>query len=136
MTTRDQEAAWWQAISLNSRKAAQRLLEVECYRSSISRAYYAAYAAVTGELIRQGITLAHHGNNPSHGGLPSHILNNLNTLPMTTRFYVNKAIRRLYVVRVAADYVAAANADRAAATNAIRDLGRILQALGTDKRGG
>ena len=81
MATREEEAAQWRAISRNNRKAAQRLLEVGCYRSSASRAYCAAYAAVTSALIRQGITLAHDGNNPSHISLPVLVLNNLTFLP-------------------------------------------------------
>jgi len=37
MPTREEEAGQWQAISFNSRKAAQHLLETACYRSSVSR---------------------------------------------------------------------------------------------------
>ncbi len=66
MPTREEEVTRWRAISLNSRKAAQHLLEVECYRSSASRAYYAAYAAITSALVQQGITLGYGGNNPGH----------------------------------------------------------------------
>ncbi len=73
MATREEEAEQWRLISLNSRKAAQHLLEAECYRSSISRSYYAAYAAITSALIRQGITLGHGGNNPGHAGLPIYV---------------------------------------------------------------
>jgi len=55
MATREEESARWRAISRDRRKAAQRLLKAECYRSSISRSYYAAYAAITGALVAQGI---------------------------------------------------------------------------------
>ena len=104
MATRDEEAAQWRAISRNSRKAAQHLLEVRCYRSSVSRSYYAAYAALTVALIQQGITLGHGGNNPGHAGLPVYVLNNLTFLPQTARFELNKALRRLYAARIEADY--------------------------------
>ena len=77
MPTREEEAEQWRLISLNSRKAAQHLLEAECYRSSVSRAYYAAYSALTAALIRQGITLGYGGNNPGHAGLPVLVVNNL-----------------------------------------------------------
>lgn len=129
MATRDDEAAQWQAISLSSRKAAQHLLEIDCCRSSISRAYYAAYAALTSALIAQGITFGQGGNNPGHAGLPVYILNNLTALPLTRRFDLNKLVRRLYRARAEADYVAAAAVDQAAAKRAIRDLSRILQLL-------
>ena len=135
MATREEEAARWQAISRSSRKAAQRLLEEECYRSSVSRAYYAAYAAVTSALVRQGITLGHGGNNPGHAGLPVYVLNNLTALSLASRFEVNKAIRRLYRARVESDYVAAAIVDKGVAKKTLRDLGRILQLLGLERGG-
>ena len=134
MPTRDKDALLWQAISRDSRKAAQHLLEVGCCRSSISRAYYAAYAALTSALIEQGITFGQGGNNPGHAGLPVYILNNLTALPLTRRFDLNKSVRRLYRARAEADYVAAAVVDSAAAKRAIRDLSRILQLLGADTK--
>lgn len=136
MATREEEAAQWRAISRNSRIAAQYLLEAECYRSSISRAYYAAYAAITSALVRQGITLGYGGKNPGHAGLPVYVLNNLTAFPMASRFEINKALRRLYRARVEADYVATAVVDRAAAKRSVRDLGRVLQLLGLEQSGG
>ncbi len=127
------EAERWRAVSQDSRKAAQRLLEVECHRSSISRAYYAAYSAITSALVRQGITLGYGGNNPGHAGLPGYVLNNLTVLPLGSRFEINKALRRLYRMRAEADYVAAAVLDRAAVKRAARDLGRVLQLLGEER---
>ncbi len=136
MPTREEEVTRWRAISLNSRKAAQHLLEVECYRSSASRAYYAAYAAITSALVQQGITLGYGGNNPGHTGLPVYVLNNLTALPIASRFEINKALRRLYRARVEADYVTAAVVDRAAAKRSVRDLGRVLQLLDLEHSGG
>jgi len=129
MATREEEAARWRAISRDSRKAAQRLLEVGCYRSSVSRAYYAAYAAITSALIRQGITLAHDGNNPSHISLPLLVLNNLTFLPLTARFDLNRALRRLYAERVEADYNAAAIVNGGVVIETLRDTNRILTLL-------
>lgn len=129
MATRDDEAAQWKVISRSSRRAAQHLLEVDCCRSSISRAYYAAYAALTSALIAQGITFGQGGNNPGHAGLPVYILNNLTALPLTRRFDLNKSVRRLYAARIQADYVAFSTEDRAAALNALRELSLILSAL-------
>ena len=135
MPTREEEARRWQAISLNSRKAAQHLLEVECYRSSVSRPYYAAYAAITSALIRQGITLGHGGNNPGHAGLPVYVLNNLTLLSLASRFEINKALRRLYRARAEVDYVAAAVVNNAAAKKTLRDLSRVLQLLAAERKG-
>ncbi len=130
MPTRDEEAEQWQAISLNSRKAAQHLLEAECYRSSVSRSYYAAYSAITAALIRQGITLAYAGNNPSHLSLPALVVNNLTFLPLTVRFELNKSLRRLYAARISADYDSAADVGQTAALAMLRDLNRVLTLLG------
>jgi|GEM_PF-1271458 len=135
MATREEEAARWRAISRDSRKAAQRLLEVGCYRSSVSRAYYAAYAGITSALVQQRITLGYGGNNPGHAGLPVYVLNNLTTLSMVSRFEINKALRRLYRARAEADYVAAAVVDVAATKRSVRDLGRVLQLLGVEREG-
>ena len=129
MATREEEAARWRAISRDSRKAAQRLLEAGCCRSSVSRAYYAAYAAITSALIRQGITLAHDGNNPSHISLPVLVLNNLTFLPLTARFDLNRALRRLYAERVEADYNAAAIVNGGVVIETLRDMNRILTLL-------
>ena len=135
MPTREVEAASWQAIALNSRKAAQQLLITDCCRSSISRSYYAAYSAVTSALIRQGITLGYGGNNPGHAGLPALVINNLTLLPLTARYDLNKALRRLYRARAEADYVAAAIIGEAEARKSLRDLNHVLQLLGIERRG-
>lgn len=129
MPTRDEDAEHWRLISLNSRKAAQRLLEAECYRSSVSRSYYAAYAAITSLLIRQGITLAYAGNNPSHLSLPTLVVNNLTFLPLPGRFELNKSLRRLYAARIGADYDAAAEVGQTAALAMLRDLNRVFTLL-------
>ena len=129
MATRE-EAERWLAISFNSRKAAQQLLVMECYRSSISRSYYAAYSAVTSMLVRQGITLGYGGSNPGHAGLPALVVDNLTLLPLTARFDLNKSLRRLYRARAEADYAAAIVVNNAAAKRSIRDLARVFQLLG------
>ena len=134
MATRREEAERWRAISRESRKAGQRLLEVGCYRSSVSRAYYAAYSAITSALIRQGITLGYGGNNPGHAGLPAYVLNNLTTLSMPSRFEINKALRRLYAARIGADYHADSDVGERAALGMLRDLDLILTLLSMNER--
>ena len=135
MATREEETVRWRAISLNSRKAAQHLLEEECYRSSVSRSYYAAYAAITSALVQHGIPFSQGRDGPSHAGLPAYILNNLNVLPQTTRYELNKAIRRLYASRIEADYVVAAISDKTVAVSSLRELRHVLLLLDTDRKG-
>ena len=129
MPTHDEDAEQWRLISLNSRKAAQHLLVTDCCRSSMSRSYYAAYSAVTSALIRQGITLGYGGNNPGHAGLPVLVVNNLTSLPLTVRYDLNKALRRLYAGRIEADYNSAAKTNEATALGMLRDLNFILALL-------
>ena len=115
-------------MSVNSRKAAQHLLDAECYRSSISRAYYAAYCAVTSQLAGK-YTFPFGGNNPSHPDLPNLILYNLPALPEYKRRAVKQAVSRLWKARVEADYVPGAYTDRNTAVNALRDATRVLLLL-------
>ena len=110
-------------------------MEDECYRSSVSRSYYVAYSAITSALIHQGITLGYGGNNPGHAGLPVLVVNNLTSLPLTVRYDLNKALRRLYRARVEADYAAVIVVDNAAAKRSIRDLARVFQILGLEYKG-
>jgi uncharacterized protein (UPF0332 family) len=121
--------ATWRELALDSRRAAQDLLEQNRIRSSISRAYYAAYCAITAVLAEQGVDFAFGGNNPPHADLPIYILHNLPRLPKDARYILAKAIRRLWKVRVDADYVPTASLDRIIAIDALRDANRIILEL-------
>ena len=119
-------------MSLDSRAAGKELLVAERFRSSISRAYYAAYCAVTGVLV-PGVTFGHGGNNPAHGDLPNLILSNLGGLPEGKRRLVRQALLRLWKQRIDADYVPSALIDRNMALNALRDANRALTELGVEE---
>lgn len=115
-------------MSLDSRTAAKDLLVAQRFRSSISRAYYAAYCAITGALAA-GVTFGYGGNNPAHGDLPNLIVSNLGGLPEAKRRAVRQSLLRLWKQRVDADYVPGAFIDRNMALNALRDANRILNEL-------
>ncbi len=117
-------------MSLSSRKAAQTLLGSENYRSSISRSYYAAPCAVT-EALADKVTFAYGGNNPPHDNLPNLVAFNLTVLDKPARREVQAALRRLWKVRVEADYIPQAYINRGIALNALRDASRILLILKT-----
>ena len=120
--------ATWRELSLECRTAAKNLLTEGCLRSSINRSYYAAYAALSGDL--EGKVVYKEGrDNPAHADLPAYILRNLDGLSRETRFELAKATGRLWKARVLADYVPAAYMDRNIAVNAIRDMITILLAL-------
>ena len=69
------------------------------WRSTVSRAYYAVYALVTGTLIENGLTPRAEFGTWSHDRLPymagTHLL---------TGMHLMYALRRLYAMRLLADY--------------------------------
>lgn len=124
--------ATWQELSADCLRAAKRLLDEGLLRRSISSAYYAAYSAVTSELVARGLTFAHGWNNPSHEQLPDLILHN-STLPQSTRRALARIIRRLRTAREAADYRPAFHVDRVLALASVRDAIAVLFALGIEE---
>lgn len=120
--------ATWREMSQDSRRAAQEALIAGRLRSSISRAYYAAYCAVTSRLSGK-ITFDYGGNNPAHSDLPNLIFHNLNVASETARRDIRQAVAQLWKARVEADYVPTAYIDRDIALNALRDASRILRLL-------
>jgi uncharacterized protein (UPF0332 family) len=115
-------------MSLDALEAAQALLEAGHTRSSISRAYYAAYCGLAEELSRRRVRFARGWNNPAHEQLPELIRNGL-TLPVDVRRRMNRAMRRLRTSRENADYRPGVTVDRSDAVAAIHDATSILEAL-------
>jgi uncharacterized protein (UPF0332 family) len=115
-------------MSVDALEAARTLLAQRRWRSSVSRSYYAAYCALSGELARRGASFPHGWNNPAHEQLPALIRNNL-ALLIATRRLLNRAVRRLRVARENADYRPAATVDRAVALACIRDAAMVLATL-------
>lgn len=113
-------------MSLDCRHAAQVLIEEKCYRSSISRSYYAAYAAITSKLAEKSITYPQGRGNPSHASLPGYVLNNLTYLPHDMRFWVSDSVKDLFKARADADYVPPAVLDEQLARNMLRSATRIM----------
>src|SRR5947209_18806631 len=112
-------------MSRDSFHAAKRLLEAGHLRSSVSRAYYAAYCAVTSDLAARGASFPYGWNNPSHDQLPELVLHNT-TWPRNMRYQVNRALRRLRDTRENADYRPVASLERGDAAAAIRDADLLL----------
>jgi uncharacterized protein (UPF0332 family) len=123
--------ATWQELSVECLRAAKMLLDEGYLRRSVSSAYYAAYSAVTSELVARGITFAHGWNNPAHEQLPDLILNNT-TLPRQTRYALNRIMRRLRTARETADYRPAVLVDRTLALASVHDAIAVLFALGIE----
>jgi uncharacterized protein (UPF0332 family) len=121
--------ATWIEMSRDSLQAAKALLKEGRLRSSISRSYYAAYCAVTRDLVERGVGFAHGWQNPAHEQLPGLVLHNTDWT-RNLRDEINKAIRRLRDAREDADYRPGAWIDRRVAVNALRDADFVAQRLG------
>jgi uncharacterized protein (UPF0332 family) len=121
--------ATWRDLSRECLEEARILLKEDHWRGSISRAYYAAYCAVTSDLAERGIEFAHGWNNPGHDQLPQLVLHNT-TWPRGVRYPVNRALRRLRNAREDADYRPAASIERRDALGYLRDASFVLRAMG------
>jgi len=121
--------ATWDELSIDSRSAAQVLLAQGHTRSSISRAYFAAYAAATARVAAR-VSLPAGRQNPTHADLRRYVGSSLTNLPLWQRQWLGTLIRRLWKMRVDADYVPGACVDDRLAKQALRDVGAILRELG------
>lgn len=95
--------ATWQDLGQDCFNAAGELRRHGRWRSAISRAYYAAYSRIVQGLIARGVTMPARGN-PSHVSLPSLVVIHLVDLSHARRSSLAAAVRRLYRLRLAADY--------------------------------
>ncbi len=118
----------WREMSLDNRNAARALIRAGLFRSGISRAYYAAYCALTSHLSPR-LTFGHR-DNPAHVDLSRLIMNHLDHLPEEKRQELRKAVAELWKQRVEADYIPAASIDKNIATGALRSADRALFILG------
>ncbi len=121
--------ATWQDMSEDCLKAAKKLLEEGLFRRSISSSYYAAYSAVTAELVAKGVSFAHGWNNPAHEQLPELVMNNIN-LPRKAKHELRKALLILRPSRENADYRPQVSIDRRLALESVvlaQSVIRILE---------
>jgi uncharacterized protein (UPF0332 family) len=120
--------ATWIEIANANLKAAKILHRESEFRSSATRSYYAAYAAVTAKAIERGVQFPYGGNNPTHEQLPNIILNNLN-LSLRNKREAAAIIRRLRAARVSADYVPHESVDENTSRESLKDAARELSLL-------
>lgn len=116
-------------MSVESLRAAKKLLDEGYLRRSVSSAYYAAYSALAGDLVVRGVTFAHGWSNSSHDQLPELVLYNT-TFPRGTRFTLNRVLRRLRAARESADYRPRVLVDLPLARGCVRDAILVLYLLG------
>jgi uncharacterized protein (UPF0332 family) len=118
----------WKEISRENLVAAKSLVLDARWRSSVSRAYYAAYAAVAGEL--DGLAAYPRGRfGPSHDLLPQIVVTYLTNLRLHDRRTIAAAARRLYRYRIAADYEPPRTVGQTEATESIRDASFVMRKI-------
>lgn len=124
--------ATWQEMSLDNLEAARKLFTEDHLRSCISRAYYAAYCAVTAELQKRKIKYPHGWINPAHIQILELVLNNL-TMSFAALAAVSKAMRRLRQARESADYRPGVTWKRGDVVVLLRDAVRVARELGVSE---
>ncbi len=98
--------ATWQEIGSNNFRAAVALYDGGYYRNAVSRFYYAAFSALTHELIRRGARPAFRDNRntPGHTELPRLIRAYFTHLSTGRAANFTVLVTALYLDRLAADY--------------------------------
>lgn len=119
--------ASWRDIATENEEAAKELLRTGRFRSAVSRAYYAAYASVTGRLVESGAVPKSGVANPSHKALPLMVEGNLPGLAAWQRRDLKAATRRLYEMRLDADYRSQVDVDRTVAVRSLAELGVAMK---------
>ena len=123
--------ALWRRTAARTRKTAYALWETgEDHRSCASRAYYAAYQALTSVSIAHGdeANFAQGRNNPSHDQMTDLIQNN-GTFTLAARRRLIQLTRLLRSTREDADYRLGRTVDAATIQTALRALDSIFDLL-------
>ena len=121
--------ATWTELSQEALQAAKSLAGQGLWRGSINRAYYAAYCAVTGELVKRWVRFARGWKNPAHEQLPDLIEHRL-ALSHAARRRLKRIVRVLRKAREDADYRPGIVIDRALALDRLRDAITVMNELG------
>ena len=118
----------WRELSEDSLRAAEALLREGRYRSSVSRSYYAAYCAATGEIVQSLTTFPNGWNNPPHEKVPAYVQNNL-SVPQSRKNRIKGLMRILRQFREDADYRPHRTVGVQAARDCVRDARRVQAEL-------
>ena len=113
-------------------EAAGMLFRNRRWRSSASRAYYAVFSIVTGALHGRVAFPPGH-ETPPHRELPNLIEKHLTDLAAGPRRELKKIVRRLYTLRLMADYRRLQTTDEQSARRAMSDVMAAYRILGATK---
>ena len=118
----------WMDIAQDAQAAAGLCLRDRRYRSSISRAYYASFSAVTAALHKAGIAAPQGRNAWAHAVLPKLIRDHLaGRLGRHKTRELNRLIRENYRSRLIADYTSGISSSREAARRCLTNAASIVR---------
>ncbi len=120
----------WLELATLQRHVAKHLLDERddrLYRACCTRAYYAAYAAIT-HRVPAGVVFAHGWQNPAHAALPGHV-DQIPGLSAAKKDAIRVALGQLRQRREDADYRPRVPMNRSSARESWRDLATILVLL-------
>jgi len=121
----------WLDVGKDSFRAAQALTTGGRWRSSVSRAYYAAFSLVTDSLVCAGAGFANQ-ETPKHQALANLVEQHLIKGRAQERRLLKSKLRTLYHARINADYRLGISTDRQTALAALADMVTIYQLLGVE----
>lgn len=116
----------WRQLSEDALRSAEVLFREGHYRSSISRAYYAAYCAATNEIVQKLTTFSHGWRNPSHEKVPVYVQSNL-TISQAKKDTISTLIKGLRLFREDADYRPQEVITEQMARDCVRDAAPVQQ---------
>jgi uncharacterized protein (UPF0332 family) len=124
--------ATWSDLASASLEAAKLLLDHRMHRSCISRAYYAAYAALTQVLKPHQKSFVFAKNNPSHDQLLKFTVHNLDAKRYgpKRRQQLSSSTRLLQSLRIRADYMPDQPVDHSLALQALRHAALVVRYCG------
>jgi len=128
--------ATWAELSRESFRAARMAMQNGYYRSSVSRAYYSAYAAVTQALVDRKISFAVGRQGPGHEQLATLVDGNLGKLRGAKRVRANERrlikanLNMLHENRLDADYRPTRDVEQDVARNSLIAASRIAGTFG------
>lgn len=125
----------WFDLASDARKAANRMVS-DHYRSSIARAYYAAYSKVTHALAgAPGVSFPANREGPNHpgetgtGGIRRLIETSMPDMDQPRRVKLSELIGRLYTMRIFADYRPSVEVDDRDARDAISIMNTVFDSF-------
>ncbi|HWE02606.1 MAG TPA: hypothetical protein VG326_09375 [Tepidisphaeraceae bacterium] len=123
----------WLDLARDARRSANYLLVEDCFRSCLSRAYYAADSKVTHVLAETpGVTFPNYRAGPSHpgelgtGGIRRLIESSMPNMQQDRRVKLSELVGRLYTLRIDADYKPSASVTARDARAAVSIMNTIF----------